>query len=328
MSNSMMYDETSVVVASEPQPVARFSPPSLVESATRRTRPHMPRPAVLSSDSSPWTGFTVEQYSGGPADATNESPLFHHVVVQLDRPTSFEQRSEGQTHTFHIPPGGVSLFPALQPITVRNRDTREFIVIAIDPRLVVRAAHEVVQPERLELRGQIGIDDPMVRGLALALRAEILSGYGGGRWYGEALVQTLAIHLVRHYAATPQTVREDTGGLGRRPLRLVLDYIQDHLAEEISLETLAGVAGLSPFHFARLFKKTVGIAPHQYLIRRRVERAKELLLTTEIEIAEIAVQVGFCDQSHLTSHFKRTYGIAPGAFLRSTTARLPAGLQA
>jgi len=288
----------------------------------------MPRPAVLSSDSSPWSGFTVEQYSGGPADANNESPLFHHVVVQLDRPTSFEQRSEGQTHTFHIPPGSVSLFPALQPITVRNRDTREFIVIAIDPRLVVRAAHEVVQPERLELRGQIGIDDPMVRGLALALRAEILSGYGGGRWYGEALVHTLAIHLVRHYAATPQTVRDDTGGLGRRPLRLVLDYIHEHLAEDVSLETLARVAGLSPFHFARLFKKTVGIAPHQYLIRRRVERAKELLLTTESEIAEIAVQVGFCDQSHLTSHFKRTYGIAPGAFLRSTTSRLPSSVQA
>ena len=322
MSNTMSYEEFSVAPASESQPGARFTTPSLVDTITRRTRPHMTRPAVLSSQGSPWSGFTVEQFSGGPADVTDESPLHHHVVVQLDRPTSMEQRVEGQTHMFHVPPGGVSLFPALQPVTVRNRDTRDFLVVALDPRLVVRAAHEVVQPERLELRSQIAIDDPLIRGLALALRAEIQSGYSGGRWYGESLAHALAIHLVRHYASVQQAVREDSGGLGRRPLRLVLDYIQEHLAEDISLETLAGVAGLSPFHFARLFKRSVGTAPHQYLIRRRVERAKELLLTTNTEIAEIASQVGFCDQSHLTSHFKRTYGIAPGAFLRSSTARL------
>lgn len=322
MSNLMSYAETAVALATEPHTPARFSTPTLVDTITRRTRPHMSRPAVLSSSGAPWSGFTVEQFAGGPADATDESPLNHHVVVQLDRPTSVEQRLEGQTHTFHVPPGGVCLFPALQPVTVRNRDTRDFLVIALDPRLVIRAAHEVVQPERLELRAQIAIDDPLIRGLALALRAEIQSGYAGGRWYGESLAHTLAIHLVRHYASGQQSVREDSGGLGRRPLRLVLDYIQEHLAEEISLDTLAGVAGLSPFHFARLFKRSVGTAPHQYLIRRRVERAKELLLTTNTEIAEIASQVGFCDQSHLTSHFKRTYGIAPGAFLRSSTARI------
>lgn len=323
MSNPVSYADFAVATLPESRTPARFSPPCLVDAVTRRRRPHMPRPAVLSSCGSPWSGFTVEQFAGGPADATDESPLHHHVVVQLDRPTSVEQKVDGEVQTLQIPAGSVSLFPALQPVNVRNRDTREFLVIALDPRLVIRAAHEVVQPERLELRPQIAIDDPLIRGLALALRAEVQSGYSGGRWYGEALAHTLAIHLVRHYSGTPQAVREESGGLGRRPLRLVLDYIQEHLAEDISLETLAGVAGLSPFHFARLFKRSVGTAPHQYLIRRRVERARELLLTTQTEIAEIASQVGFCDQSHLTSHFKRTYGIAPGAFLRSSTARLP-----
>ncbi|MGE3311193.1 MAG: helix-turn-helix domain-containing protein [Limisphaerales bacterium] len=322
MPNTIAYANLSIAQTPEASESSPFSSPVLVDFATRRTRPHMPRPPVLTSESGPWTGFTVEQFAGGPADATDESPVHHHVVVQLDRPTSFEQRVEGHTHTFHVPPGGVSLFPALRPVTLRNRDTRDFLVIAIDPRLLIRAAHEIVQPEHFELQTQIAIEDPLIRGLALALRSEIQSGYAGGRCYGESLAHTLAIHLVRHYATAQQSVREDSGGLGRRPLRLVLDYIQEHLAEEISLETLAGVAGLSPFHFARLFKRSVGTAPHQYLIRRRVERAKELLLTTPIEIAAIASQVGFCDQSHLTSHFKRMYGIAPGAFLRSTTARI------
>lgn len=324
MSNISSYADLPVATLPETTVPARFAEPCLVDAVTRRKRPHMPRPAVLSSSEAPWTGFTVEQFSGGPADANDESPLHHHVVVQLDRPTSLEQKVDGQIQTLHIPAGSVSLFPALQPVTVRNRDTRDFLVITLDPRLVIRAAHEVVQPERLELRAQLAVDDPLIRGLALALRAEVQSGYAGGRWYGETLAHTLAVHLVRHYAVAPQSVREESGGLGRRPLRLVLDYIQEHLAEDISLDTLAKVAGLSPFHFARLFKRSVGTAPHQYLIRRRVERARELLLTTQTEIAEIATQVGFCDQSHLTSHFKRVYGIAPGAFLRSCTARLPA----
>lgn len=325
MSPNLTYPESERSSRSTPpSPGPNGTSPSLINAVTRRTRPHMPRPPVLSSVDSPWTGFTVEQFAGGPAEADDESPLFHHVVVQLERPTSFEQKAGGQLHTFHIQPGGICIFPAMQPVTVRNRDTREFLVVALDPRLVILAAHEVAQPDRFEIRPQIAIDDPLVRGLALALRSEVQSGYPGGRSYGEMLAHTLAAHIVRQYATTNQSAREESGGLGRRPLRLVLDYIHDHLAEDISLDTLAKVAGLSPFHFARLFKRSVGSAPHQYLIRRRVERAKELLLTTSAEIAEVAIQVGFCDQSHLTSHFKRTYGVAPGAFLRSTTSRLPA----
>ncbi|HKQ40341.1 MAG TPA: helix-turn-helix transcriptional regulator, partial [Verrucomicrobiae bacterium] len=80
--------------------------------------------------------------------------------------------------------------------------------------------------------------------------------------------------------------------------------------------SLAGAAGLSPFHFARLFKRSTGLSPHQYVLRCRVERARGLLMRSKASIAEVAVEVGFCDQSHLAAHFKRVYGVSPKAFLQ------------
>lgn len=91
----------------------------------------------------------------------------------------------------------------------------------------------------------------------------------------------------------------------------VLDYLNANLTEPVSLGDLARVAHVSRFHFARLFKQTVGETPHRYIIRRRVERAKELLVEGRLSLSEVASSVGFADQSHLNRQFKRLVGITP-----------------
>jgi len=289
----------------------------VVNVITGRKRPALTRPPILTSATSPWRGVRLHEFGGGPVETKDEAPLSHTVVVQLDRATEFQWKRGPETGFCHLPPGSMSLFPAMTPVTVKSKDTAEFIRIAFDPQFLLCAAHEVIQPERLELTPTHGVEDPFVRGTALALRAEVQAAYPGGRSYGELLAHTLAAHIVRCYSnqpANPQLI--STGGLPRIKLRRAVEYINEHLAEDISLEALAGSVGLSPFHFSRLFKRSTGFAPHQYLIQRRVERAKEMLLSSRITIAQVAVQNGFCDQSHLTAHFKRVYGVAPKAFLR------------
>jgi AraC family transcriptional regulator len=96
---------------------------------------------------------------------------------------------------------------------------------------------------------------------------------------------------------------------------LVTDYINDHLANDLSLGELAALAHLSPYHFARLFKRTTGQTLHQYVIERRVEAAKRLLLTGHLTVTEVAALVGFHDQSHLYRHFKRLLGVPPSQLL-------------
>jgi AraC-like DNA-binding protein len=108
-----------------------------------------------------------------------------------------------------------------------------------------------------------------------------------------------------------------TGGLTPRALQRVGDYIMAHLAENIELQALADIAGLSRFHFARMFKQSAGTPPHHYLMQRRLERAQKLLAESNLSIAQIALESGFSDQSHFTHRFRLHFGITPRSFRRS-----------
>jgi AraC-like DNA-binding protein len=115
---------------------------------------------------------------------------------------------------------------------------------------------------------------------------------------------------MRQSAPVPQT----RGGLSPGALRRVDHYVETHLSESVDLAELAGVAGLSMFHFARQFKQSAGVTPHHYLIRKRVERAQEMLARTDLSLSEIAFATGFADQSHFARHFRQMLGITPGQF--------------
>jgi AraC family transcriptional regulator len=121
--------------------------------------------------------------------------------------------------------------------------------------------------------------------------------------------------LIRHLLAPRRLERGRDGALPRGRLRAVVEFIEEHLNASPTLEELAAVARLSVYHFARQFKAATGLPPYQYVILRRVERAKQLLQAeTGLSLAEVAVHAGFSDQSHLSHHFKRLVGVTPGQF--------------
>jgi AraC-like DNA-binding protein len=104
------------------------------------------------------------------------------------------------------------------------------------------------------------------------------------------------------------------GGLSPGAMRRVREYVEVHLGESVDLSTLAGVAGLSVHHFARQFKQSAGVTPHAYLTQKRVERARKMLVQTDLPLAEIAFTVGFFDQGHLARHFRHMLGTTPREF--------------
>jgi transcriptional regulator GlxA family with amidase domain len=108
------------------------------------------------------------------------------------------------------------------------------------------------------------------------------------------------------------------GGLPPRALRRVRDYILSHLEETISIEALAAIVGLSKFHFARAFKQSEGVTPHQFLLQSRVKRVQELLSATRLPVSEIALAAGFSDQSHCSRCFRKLVGVTPSRYRWST----------
>ena len=155
----------------------------------------------------------------------------------------------------------------------------------------------------------------------MALRAGIQSGNALDRMYGEALSTALAVHLLREYSAPVLGPKRQYGGLPREKLVRAVEYIQDQLDTDLTVSGIAQAVGMSPYYFTRLFKESTGQSPHQYVVEARVRKAKELLTTGKFTISEAAHHVGFVDQSHLTRHFKRVFGLPPKRLLESQKAR-------
>ena len=118
------------------------------------------------------------------------------------------------------------------------------------------------------------------------------------------------LSAVRHFVPAPRA----HGGLSPGAMRRVREYVEAHLGDNIDLAVLASIAGLSVFHFAREFKQSAGITPHHYLVKKRVERAQDMLARTDLTLAEIAIAAGFSDQSHLARHFRQMLGMTPREF--------------
>jgi AraC family transcriptional regulator len=192
------------------------------------------------------------------------------------------------------------------------------LAIYLESGLVAQVAAEAfdLDPARLLVPPLDALDLPHLRAAIGAVGAELTAGGAGGRLAAESLANVLAVHLIRHVLAPRQPTRRRDGTLPRAKLRAVVEYIEEHLDASPSLGQLAAVARLSPYYFARQFKRATGLPPHQYVIARRVERAR-LLLQGELSLVEVAFRAGFCDQSQFSHHFKRLVGVTPRQFRMS-----------
>jgi AraC family transcriptional regulator len=158
--------------------------------------------------------------------------------------------------------------------------------------------------------------DPRLARLAQDLADELRAAETGHELIVAALIEQILIQLLRRYASIRRTdeLELSRAGLIDRRIRRAVELMHSHLEEELPLEELAAAAYLSPFHFARLFKKLTGLPPHAYLAALRIERARTLLAATDDSITEIAARVGYANSSHFGKAFRRFNGLTPRAF--------------
>lgn len=197
-------------------------------------------------------------------------------------------------------------------------DAGEFSLLGFSPQFFEQVAHESIRVKQVELVPHIGVSDPLVQQIGLALKADVEAKHSAGRMFGESLATGLAIHLLKQYSVwRPQLVPDSKGCLSEHQLQKVFKYIQVHLEQDVALSDIAGVLNLSQYHFCRLFKQSTGLAPHQYLTQCRIDRAKQLLRTTQLTITEVAFAVGFNNHSSFTRLFRQYIGMTPKEFRAS-----------
>jgi len=226
-------------------------------------------------------------------------------------------RHEGVKRNVPPPAGSISLIPASSAAQVRSSGCKDELHLWLESGLVARVATEAfdLDPARLTVPPLDGLNLPHLRAVMEAVDAELTAGGAGGPLAAESLANVLAVHLIRHVLAPRRPGRGRDGALPRGRLRAVVEYIEAHLDAGLTLAQMAAAAHLSAYHFARQFKAATGLPPHQFVITRRVERAKELLQAgTDLVLAEVAAHAGFSDQSQFTHHFKRLVGVTPGQF--------------
>jgi AraC family transcriptional regulator len=291
-----------------------------MNEACRMTTPSLtgtPESPILSSRTQGWENILVEQFQPPPGEADCHSRDEHTIYLSLaPRPVRVFQMQGGRTLAGLYAKGDISMTPAKMPIFARWDGDDHYLQICIASRFIQSVARETVamNPERIELCPEFKTRDPQIEAIALMLLAELQQENFGGKLYIESLSNVLAVHLLRQYATDKRPIPIYQGGLPERQLRQVLDYMNDHLDQEIKLADLAAVLGMSQFHFSHLFKQAIGIAPYQYLLQQRIEQAKRLLKQTDQLIVDIAFLCGFNSHSHLSKQFRQITGVTPTAF--------------
>jgi AraC family transcriptional regulator len=271
-----------------------------------------PEHIVRSSKGKGWNGVDAAEIVHPLDDFALPAIARHVLVVNLGVPTEIRERRRGRQG--HLGTGNIVILPADAPTTwhlERQGEVRHLHLYISPTRLREVAAAADINPDKVELIDAMGVPDPQIEAIALAYLSELRAEGVGSQLYAESLANLLAIHLLRRHSSVKQLPLPRSHRLAETTLRRVIAHIEDHLAEDLSLSTLAAVASLSPYHFARLFKESTGLSPHQYVTRRRVERARLLLATTNWPLLVIAHASGFANESHLALHFKRITGLAP-----------------
>jgi AraC family transcriptional regulator len=275
---------------------------------------------VLSSAGTKWTDVAVEQHEFSSIELADIMFKRHVIAINIGHSFTNEFKKEGRFQWGLRPRGAICLFPSDQPFFQRLKVERgvfgNALLLALDPVFVSRIAEGLeLNSDRIELIEQRRDTDPTLQHIAMALRAAVQTGDALDHMYGEGLSTALAAHLLREYGVAVLRPKRQYGRLPRKKLARAVEYIQDQLDADLTVSGIAQAVGMSPDHFTRLFKKSTGQSPHQYVVEARVRKAKELLTTGKFTISEAAYHVGFVDQSHLTRHFKRVFGLPPKTML-------------
>ena len=286
---------------------------ALVSKAQQSTG--FPCPETTSSARCPWAGFLLERNVVPPTELPALIFPFPSVgLVVNDKPIQWHWRENSRDHQTNFSKGTILVAPASEMPPMWSYEPHTALTVSFEPSFLDNAIRESTPSSGAELQRETSGRDNTVANLILALESEMENGCGASRLLGESIGIALAAALLQKFSTRDIVIRDFTHGLSKRALRLALEYVEAHLHEELTLQQLARMVSISPYYFNRLFKQSMGLSFHQYVLQQRLQRARSLLTFTGTSLTEVALQCGFAHQSHFTTCFKRAIGATPKTF--------------
>ena len=254
-------------------------------------------------------GALVQATIGEPEGQLRLEPVPANVLMfNLSPVQALRQKREGRDFVSDVLRGEMTLMPSGVASAWSWNSTCDRVDVAMSREVLGNG-------ESLDVVDRFLFRDAQIALICRQIYQEVSLDILADRLHLESLVIQLALVLQSRYSrASREERRAPSGGLTRMQTRRVLEYIECNLGRGITLREMSGVVDLSPNHFARMFKVTMQTPPYQYVLDRRVERAKALLRANRTSLLEISISTGFCDQSHLSSAFRRVVGVTPTEF--------------
>ena len=274
-----------------------------------------------SSEGAGWRSLFATVQTEACYEGTFSAIRDHLLVIPLKQPVRVYRRIGGELQEQILPPGSTTITPGGADHTLRTAtdhgsyDTIHFYIR--HEALADIHAEMFDTAESFTLAPFIGVMDPTLQSIALEIQKMLASPERSDAVHVETLSRTLASCLVRRHTSGRCPAPQPRGGLSSRQLGRAIAYIEESLEETVSLSAIARTAGLNAGQFGREFKRNMNLTPHEYILKARVERAKFLLLSTALPLAEIALRCGFSHQQHMTRIVHRELGLTPGALRRN-----------
>ncbi len=277
-----------------------------------------PSSVIDSSDGYFWDGLLVEHHRI-PEGERMETVTDRHVLWLWT--TSYSGEYAGQGGRFvrcSKGRGAITVTPIGVVPTLHSYTPSEVILCALDSHFVGSILSELDRQPKAEPMIRPKFQDSAIRRLMTLLLEEVQAGGPSGKLYSDSLAHALAIRYLL-LGERPQYQRADSAVSALPPyaLKRVLDKIEHSFQSEISLASLAKEAGYSRGHFLKMFRTSMGMTPHTYLLKRRIDHARSLLKRREITIIDVAADCGFSSQAHLTQVFRKHVGVTPGDYRRN-----------
>lgn len=263
-------------------------------------------------------GFQVRSDPPGTLDV----PAMENVIlgVQIGGPTRVDCYRAGKHFSGTAVHGDIDVIPQLTAARweIVGEEDR-IVVLSLPPAFLQAAVEELKKPDQLfEVLNRFQARDPVLAALGTAVARELEDGCPSGGLYLDGIALAAASRLIACHSTVADSEARPAASLSGHRLKQVLALIEEQLAQDLSLQGIAAAVGLSSSHLTTLFRKAMGTPVYQYVVRRRVERAKELLQEGTLSVAEVALAVGFAHQSHMARHMVRTLGVRPSELRRGS----------